>query len=56
MEGACLFREELVWETFLASLQRKGRDRIELNTQVMVNGKVAATIKGNFVIRELSDV
>ena len=55
-EGACLFPEEPVWETFLASLQRKGRARIELNPQVMVNGKVAATIKGNFVIRELSDV
>lgn len=55
-EGTCLFPEEPVWETFLASLQRKGRARIELNPQVMVNGKVAATIKGNFVIRELSDV
>jgi thioesterase domain-containing protein len=54
-EGTCLFPEEPVWETFLASLQRKGRARIELNPQVMVNGKVAATIKGNFVIRELSD-
>ena len=55
-EATCLFPEEAAWETFLTSLQRKGRARIELHPQVMVNGKVAATIKGIFFIRELSEV
>ncbi|QDU50919.1 YiiD C-terminal domain-containing protein [Gimesia panareensis] len=53
--GECLLPTESDWEPFLTCLERKGRARIELQPQVTVNGKTAATIKGLFVARVLSD-
>lgn len=53
--GECLLPAETDWESFDACLQRKGRARIELKPAVTVDGTVAATIKGMFVARVLSD-
>ncbi|HCO27576.1 MAG: thioesterase [Gimesia sp.] len=42
-----------VWTPFHASLQRKRRGRITLESTVKVNGQIAAVIKGIFVAKLL---
>lgn len=53
-QAECTIPNEELWEPFAKSLERKGRARIELEPQVTVNGKVAATIRGTFVARALT--
>lgn len=53
--GECRLPNDSEWEPFLNCLERKGRARIELQPQVTVHGEIAATIKGLFVARVLSE-
>ncbi|MCH9652766.1 MAG: thioesterase domain-containing protein [Planctomycetes bacterium] len=52
-EAECPYPEESVWVPFHAGLDRKGRARIDLQSSVTVNNRVAAIIRGTFVAKKL---
>lgn len=55
-EAECPYPDENYWKPFLAGLERKGRARIELQSSVTVNKRVAAIIRGTFVAKALETI
>lgn len=47
--AVCELTDEPAWERFLATLQRRGRARIELTARLLHAARVAATSRGEFV-------
>jgi thioesterase domain-containing protein len=47
--AVCELTDEPAWERFLATLQRRGRARIELSAQLFHAARVAASSRGEFV-------
>lgn len=50
IESRCSGPEKKEWERFLSVFEKKGRARLSLTSQVIVESDVAATLSGTFVV------